>query len=69
MSFREIERKNLPDYGCYVRVACKSTDTKLEKSSYATGSLCHEVDTQKVYAYDEDEAVGEKWVYQMTLGE
>lgn len=66
--FRELERKNLPDYGYYVRAACLSTDTKLEKSGYATGSLCHEVDTKKVYGYNEAGAVGEKWVYQTTLG-
>lgn len=69
MAFREIERINLPDHGCYVRAACKSTDVKPEKSSYATGSLCHEVDTTKVYAYDENGATGEKWIEQMQFGE
>lgn len=67
--FREIERINLPDYGYYVRAACLSTDTKLEKSGYATGSLCHEVDTKTVYGYNEAGAEGEKWVEQMKFSE
>lgn len=69
MAFREIEKRALPDYGFYVRAACLSTDTKKENPMYATGSLCHEVDTKKVYSYDETGAVGEKWVEQMQLSE
>lgn len=67
--FRELERRALPDYGFYIRAACLSTDTKKELSGYATGSLCHEVDTKKVYAYNEAGAAGSKWVEQIELSE
>ena len=69
MAYRELERINLPDRGYYVRAACLSTDTKKELSGYATGSLCHEVDTKKVYAYNEDGTAGSRWVEQMKLSE
>lgn len=35
----------------------------------ATGSLFHEVDTKKVYAYNENADSGSEWVVQMTLSE
>ena len=69
MPFREIEKRALPDYGFYVRAACLSTDTKKEDPMYATGSLCHEVDTQKIYGYNETGSTGSKWVEQMKLSE
>lgn len=67
--YRELEVINLPDRGYYVRAACKSTDTKKEKSGYATGSLCHEVDTKTIYSYDEEAAAGSRWIPQITLSE
>ena len=48
----------------YAEFAGLSTDTK-PTVGVATGSLFHEVDTTKIYAYDED---GEEWIEQMTLG-
>ena len=49
----------------YVEFAGLSTDTKPTDDFLATGSLFHEVDTTKVFSYDE---AGEEWVEQMTLG-
>ena len=48
----------------YVEFAGLSTDTK-PTNGIATGSLFHEVDTTKVFAYDE---AGEEWVEQMEFG-
>lgn len=52
----------------YMEYAGLSTDTKPTGSNIATGSLFHEVDTTKVYAYNESAATGEEWVEQITLG-
>lgn len=49
--------------GGYVEVACLSRDTK-PTDGIATGSLCIEVDTGKVYLYNSD---GEAWVEQFSL--
>jgi hypothetical protein len=38
----------------YIEAACLSTDEKLVGGNISTGSLLHEVDTGKVYAYDEE---------------
>ena len=45
-----------------------STDTKPVRPSIATGSLFHEVDTKKIYAYNEEGSSGEEWVEQIELG-
>lgn len=52
----------------YMEYAGLSTDTKPTGSNIATGSLFHEVDTTKVYAYNESAAAGSEWVEQITLG-
>jgi len=56
------------DHRFYHEFAGLSTDTKPETDDISTGSLFHEVDTKKVYAYDEDGDDGEKWIEQLTLG-
>lgn len=43
-----------------------STDDKPDMSHISTGSLFHEVDTTKIYAYNE---VSGEWIEQMQLGE
>ena len=43
-----------------------STDDKPDMSNISTGSLFHEVDTTKIYAYNE---VSGEWIEQMQLGE
>ena len=52
----------------YCEFAGLSTDTK-PTEGVATGSLFHEIDTKKVYAFNEAGATDEKWVEQMTLSE
>ena len=52
----------------YFEFAGLSTDTK-PTHGIATGSLFHEIDTKKVYAYDEDGLSGSEWIEQMTLSE
>lgn len=52
----------------YYEFAGTSDDTK-PTEGIATGSLFHEVDTKKVYAFNEDASSGEEWVEQMTLSE
>ena len=51
----------------YVEIACTSTDTK-PVSGIVTGSLALEVDTKKIYAFNEDASSGEEWVEQVQLG-
>ena len=51
----------------YVEFACLSTDVK-PVGAYLTGSLLHEVDTKKIYAYNEEASSGEEWVEQIELG-
>ena len=67
MAWRILKKEALPDYGFYIEAACLSTDAKSEASGIATGSLCHEVDTGKIYAYNENGTTGSKWVEQVTL--
>lgn len=43
-----------------------STDDKPDMSHISTGSLFHEVDTTKIYAYEEESG---EWIEQMQLGE
>ncbi len=58
-------RADVPKF--YFEFAGESTtDEKPSDDTIATGSLFHEVDTKKVYAYGEDSAT---WYEQMTLGE
>lgn len=52
----------------YMEYAGLSTDTKPTGSNIATGSLFHEVDTTKVYAYNEAASSGSEWVEQVQLG-
>lgn len=68
MSVHPIEVKTLQDGYRYFRWAGKSGDTKPVFSGMATGSLFHEVDTTKVYAYNEDASSGSEWVEQIKLG-
>lgn len=51
MAVRRLVDKPQNDDIHYVELACKSTDTK--PKGFATGSLCLEVDTGHLYAYDE----------------
>ena len=51
----------------YIEASGLSTDEKPE-DGIATGSLFMEVDTKKIYAFDEDGADDEKWVEQCALG-
>ena len=48
----------------YVEIACLSTDTK-PTDGIVTGSMCIEVDTGKVYLFNE--ANGGSWVEQFSL--
>jgi len=50
----------------YVELACLSSDTK--PIGFATGSLCLEVDTGDVYAYDEEGDSGSEWCKIAELG-
>ena len=52
----------------YFEFAGLSTDTK-PTDGVSTGSLFHEIDTKKVYAFNEAGAADAKWVEQMTLSE
>ena len=47
----------------YIECSCLHTDSK-PTDGIATGSLCIEVDTGKVYLYNSD---GETWVEQFSL--
>ena len=53
----------------YMEYAGISSIEKPVNDLIATGSLFHEVDTKKVYAYNEDADSGSEWVEQMTLSE
>ena len=48
----------------YLEISCRSTDTK-PTAGVATGSICVEVDTGKVFLYDETSG----WVEQFSLQE
>ena len=50
----------------YVELAGVSTDTKPE-DNICTGSIMTEVDTGKVYFFNEGGSSGEKWVEQFTF--
>ena len=61
----------------YYEFSGTSTDTKPTNATkadsgisldIATGSLFHEVDTTKIYSYDEDGDSGSEWVEQVQLG-
>ena len=51
------------DKGGYVELACLSTDEK-PTNGIATGSICIEVDTGKVYLFD---SAGSLWIEQFSL--
>lgn len=52
----------------YFEYAGTSTESKPVNDMICTGSLFHEVDTKKIYAYNEDASSGEEWVEQVELG-
>lgn len=60
MAVRILVREPQPDDIHYVEISCKSEDTK--PIGWATGSVCTEVDTGKVYLYDEEGDPGSEWV-------
>ena len=60
-----VEEPQLDDIH-YVELACNSNDTK--PTGFCTGSLCLEVDTGDVYAYDEDGSSGSEWCKIAELG-
>jgi len=54
--------------GKYMVVLAGPSGATKPTGNYCTGSIFHEVDTKKVYAYIEDADEGSEWVEQMTLG-
>ena len=54
------------DNKAYYEFSGLSTDDKPTRADIATGSLFHEVDTTKIYAYEEESG---EWIEQMQLGE
>ena len=52
----------------YFEFAAPSSVTKPINNLICTGSLFHEVDTTKIYAYNENGSSGEEWVEQIQLG-
>lgn len=52
----------------YLELAGLSTDQK-PIGGLLTGSLFHEIDTKKIYAFDEDGSEGEEWIEQVQLSE
>ena len=67
MAFRILDTKPITEDKHDILAACVSTDTKTEAAYIATGSKCVEVDTGKVYFYNEDGAADEKWVEQFSF--
>lgn len=53
---------------CYIEVSCLSTDTK-PVGNFVTGSILNEVDTGKVYFYNEEANSGAEWVEQFSFQE
>lgn len=54
------------DNKAYFEFSGLSTDDKPTLADIATGSLFHEVDSTKIYAYEEESG---EWIEQMQLGE
>lgn len=54
------------DNKAYFEFSGLSTDDKPTMADISTGSLFHEVDTTKIYAYEEESG---EWIEQMQLGE
>ena len=52
----------------YFEFAGSSSATKPVNDSICSGSLFHEVNTKKLYAFNEDADSGEEWVEQVQLG-
>ena len=48
----------------YIEAACLSSDTKLTEDNYATGSICVEADTGKVFFYNDP---SKTWVEQFSF--
>ena len=56
-----------PLYGKkYIEAACLSADTK-PAGDYVTGSIITEVDTGKVFFYNEEASAGSEWVEQFSF--
>lgn len=70
MKIRPIKAEFLQDGSGkkYFEYAGPSTAAKPVNDLICTGSLFHEVDTTKIYAYNEDADSGEEWVEQIKLG-
>ena len=68
MAVRILKKEVLVDDSVYKEVACLSTDDKPVEANLATGSLCLEVDTGDVYAYDEEGNAGSEWLKVAELG-
>lgn len=66
MAVRTLVDKVHTNDKCYVEISCLSTDTK-PVDGIVTGSICLEVDTGKVYFFDEDGDTGEEWVEQFSF--
>lgn len=52
----------------YFEFAGSSAAEKPVNDRICSGSLFHEVDTKKIYAYNEDGDSGSEWVEQVQLG-
>lgn len=50
----------------YVEAACNSADTK-PTGEYITGSKCVEVDTGKIFLYDETAEATDPWIEQFSM--
>ena len=61
-----IDTKPVGDGKNYIEVSCLSTDTKPTKD-VATGSICTEVNTGKVFFFNEAGANGSQWVEQFSF--
>lgn len=66
MAVRTLVDKVYNNDLCYVEIACLSTDTKPE-GAFVNGSICTEVNTGKVYLFNESGTAGSKWVEQFSL--
>jgi len=52
----------------YCEFAGSSSAEKPVNGFICSGSMFHEVDTKKIYSFNEDAAAGEEWVEQAQLG-
>lgn len=68
ITFLTISRytTNGMDSRYYVEAACNSGDTK-PTGEYITGSKCVEVDTGKIFLYDEAAEATDPWIEQFSM--